>query len=421
MTPRVLVLTTLAGLGGAERSLLELVRRLRDDLAFTLVVPDEGPLGAAARAAGADVRIVPWPAAFAELGERARRRGATPACCARRRRSACSASGCGRRSIGSHPTSSSRTASRRVSALACSGAGVPLVWYAREGLEDRPTSRFVLRLLGRRPAGVVAISRYVAGQFRPLVAGPAPVHVVRNIVDPGRLRPGMPLPADLRKPPGAVWLGVVGALTPLKGQDVFLDAAARVAARVPTARFLVVGGEPYRTEQGLGWAAKLAARVRAHGLEERVDFLGERDDAPAVIANLDVLVQPSRGPEGLGRTILEAMACAVPVIAVDRWGPQSRDRRRHRTSGPTCRRDWASRRDDAPRGGCGAAGAARRGGARRSPRERRAGAPRARLHGALASVAEFAPARPATGAQAASAGGRCDVSHVTSEWTTVRR
>mgnify|MGYP003694403897 CR=1 FL=1 len=177
--------------------------------------------------------------------------------------------------------------------------------------------------LGRRPAGVVAISRYVAGQFRPLVAGPAPVHVVRNIVDPGRLRPGMPLPADLRKPADAIWLGVVGALTPLKGQDVFLDAAARVAARVPTARFLVVGGEPYRTEQGLGWAAKprgARARAPARGarrLPRRARRRTRRDREPRRAR----AAEPRAG-RCSAVTILEAMACAVPVIAVDRWGPR---------------------------------------------------------------------------------------------------
>jgi glycosyltransferase involved in cell wall biosynthesis len=36
---------------------------------------------------------------------------------------------------------------------------------------------------------------------------------------------------------------------------------------------------------------------------------------------LDVLVQPNRGPEGLGRSVLEAMACSVPAIAVNKWGP----------------------------------------------------------------------------------------------------
>ena len=50
-------------------------------------------------------------------------------------------------------------------------------------------------------------------------------------------------------------------------------------------------------------------------------FLGQRSDIPAILSALDVLVQPNRGPEGLGRSVLEAMACAVPAIAVNRWGP----------------------------------------------------------------------------------------------------
>jgi hypothetical protein len=77
-------------------------------------------------------------------------------------------------------------------------------------------------------------------------------------VDLLAVRPGLPSPPDLTKPAGAFWIGIVGALTPLKGQDLFLDAAARVAARVPAARFVVVGGEPYRTEARLGFGATLA-------------------------------------------------------------------------------------------------------------------------------------------------------------------
>jgi glycosyltransferase involved in cell wall biosynthesis len=207
-------------------------------------------------------------------------------------------------------------------ALARTTCDAPVVWCAREGLEDRPLSRAILRLAGRRCDGVIAISRYVASEFRAVVPGPVPIHVVRNIVDLARVRPALPLPRDLVKAPGETWLGVVGALAPLKGQDVFVEAAARVAARAPGTRFLVVGGEPYRTAGRSGYAAGLVRRVQALGLVDRVRFLGERDDAPAVIANLDVLVQPNRGPEGLGRTILEAMACAVPVVSVDRWGPR---------------------------------------------------------------------------------------------------
>lgn len=319
--PHVVVLATLGRLGGAERSLLEVAGRLADDFRFSVLVPEDGPLVAAVRAAGASCLVVPWPEAFAALGERR----ATPIGLAR-------AAG----SIGVLRT-------RLVAALAhlapdvvvTNGAKAhllgslvraaidrPVVWCAREGVEDRRLSRLVLRRAARRCDGVIAISRYVASQFRPLVPGPAPIHVVRNIVDPTIVRPGLALPSDLTKEAGAVWIGIVGALTPLKGQDLFLDAAARVAARVPAARFVVVGGEPYRTEAGLGFSAALASRAKALGIGERVHFVGERDDAPAIIANLDVLVQANRGPEGLGRTVLEAMACGVPVVGVDRWGPR---------------------------------------------------------------------------------------------------
>jgi glycosyltransferase involved in cell wall biosynthesis len=278
---------------------------------------------AAVREAGAVCRVVPWPHALGRLGERARRprvrelvRAATTLGVLRTRLRA------ELEWLGPDVLLTNGLKAHVLGALVAPVLGVPLVWYAREGLEDRPLSRCLLRSLGRRCDGVIAISRYVAGEFRPLVPGPAPVHVVRNIVDPVALRPGLALPGDLAKPAGELWFGVVGALTPSKGQDLFLSAAARVGADLPAARFLVVGGEPYHTETHLGFGAMLRAHAGALGIADRTRFLGERDDAASVIANLDVLVQPNRGPEGLGRAVLEAMACGVPVVAVDRWGPR---------------------------------------------------------------------------------------------------
>jgi glycosyltransferase involved in cell wall biosynthesis len=167
--------------------------------------------------------------------------------------------------------------------------------------------------------GAVAISEYVAGELAAAPAG-TPIRVVYNIVDGERFRPGLAAPTDLGKVPGEVRFGVVGALTPLKGQDLFLRAAARVVRELPHARFVLVGGTPYRTEAGLGFAEALRREASALGLDGRVRFLGQRADAARVIASLDVLVQPNRGPEGLGRAVLEAMACGVAVVAVERWG-----------------------------------------------------------------------------------------------------
>jgi glycosyltransferase involved in cell wall biosynthesis len=113
----------------------------------------------------------------------------------------------------------------------------------------------------------------------------------------------------------------VGAITPLKGHDIFLDAAEAVVRELPTARFVIAGNNPYVTEAGSEWERSLRRRVETSGLRERVRFVGFRNDMPNVMAQLDVLVQPNRGPEGLGRSVLEAMACGVPVIAVNKWGP----------------------------------------------------------------------------------------------------
>ncbi len=145
--------------------------------------------------------------------------------------------------------------------------------------------------------------------------------VLYNIVDLGRFRPEAAAPADLRKMPDEIWFGIVGAITPLKGHDIFLDAAERVLTEMPNARFVIVGNNPYVTQEGSQYEGSLRSKVENSALRERVKFVGFRNDIPNVMAQLDVLVQPNRGPEGLGRSVLEAMACAVPVIAVNKWGP----------------------------------------------------------------------------------------------------
>jgi glycosyltransferase involved in cell wall biosynthesis len=60
-------------------------------------------------------------------------------------------------------------------------------------------------------------------------------------------------------------------------------------------------------------------RARAHGIAERVHFLGRRDDAPAVTAACDVFALPSR-TEGFSVAMLEAMVARRPVVAAEVGG-----------------------------------------------------------------------------------------------------
>ena len=65
-------------------------------------------------------------------------------------------------------------------------------------------------------------------------------------------------------------------------------------------------------------------------------FLGERDDVPDLLAAVDLLLVPS-WEEPFGRSVVEAMAAGVPVLATDVGGPAEILRRR-RAPGSCCRR-----------------------------------------------------------------------------------
>ena len=319
--PRVCVLCAISGLGGAEFSLLELVTRLRDSYEFHLIVPGEGPLKERAESAGAKVWILPWPEAITSTGETATHAGVTKILHA-----AASLQPFTRRlsdlleEIQPSVFVTNAVKAHIIGALARKPKNVPLIWYMRDGLEERILSRKLLALLSRRCDMAVCISEYVAAQFREYVSESVPTQVVYNIVDLNRFHPEALPPADLRKGPDEVWFGMVGAITPLKGHDIFLGAAERVLDQQPNTFFVIVGNNPYLTEAGLRYEELLRRRM-ATSLVDRVKFVGFRNDVPNVLSQLDVLVQPNRGPEGLGRSVLEAMACGLPVIAVDKWGP----------------------------------------------------------------------------------------------------
>jgi glycosyltransferase involved in cell wall biosynthesis len=317
--PRIAVLETTAHVGGAQISLLELVRRLKGDPQVTLILPEDGPLHARAIEAGAEVRILTWPQKLMGAGEgggvgRAAFAGLALPGLARRLAGLLD-------EIGADVLVTNGIKAHVLGAAAQLRSRRPLFWYMRDGLEARRLSRWFLLVCARRCTGAIAISRYVEREARKILTAKVPVRVVYNIVDFERFGPAGAGSGDLHKERGEIWFGVVGSLTPLKGQDIFLEAAAEVAKALPQARFVIVGSNFYRTQAASTFEQELRRSAQRPELANRVRFLGQRDDIAGVLALLDVLVQPNRGPEGLGRAVLEAMACGVPVIAVDRWGP----------------------------------------------------------------------------------------------------
>jgi L-malate glycosyltransferase len=118
--------------------------------------------------------------------------------------------------------------------------------------------------------------------------------------------PPLDVHAEYWLPHGAPIVGNIGALVPHKGQRYLIDAVPIVLRAVPDARFVVLGEGELRRE--------LTQQVRHLGLEKHVLLPGFRPDALSLLKSFDLFVMSST-TEGLGTSLLDAMACRVPVVA----------------------------------------------------------------------------------------------------------
>ena len=144
-----------------------------------------------------------------------------------------------------------------------------------------------------------------------LGAAPGSVEVVANGVDTSHFaaRAGRSAARQaLGLPEEAPVLGSIVRLSPQKGCDLFLQALARVAAKLPALRAVLVGDGPLRRR-----VQRLACRL---GVAGRLIRLPHADDPRRIYEALDVFVLPSRY-EGMPYVLLEAMAMGLPVAATD--------------------------------------------------------------------------------------------------------
>jgi glycosyltransferase involved in cell wall biosynthesis len=111
-------------------------------------------------------------------------------------------------------------------------------------------------------------------------------------------------------------VGMIGHLSPIKGQDVFIRAAASIAAEHENVDFLVVGEDKEQDGRNRAEIEKLVADL---GLADRINLTGWKDDVRDVLEMLDIFVCPSR-IEPFGLVMVEAMAAGVPVVATQSEG-----------------------------------------------------------------------------------------------------
>ncbi len=194
------------------------------------------------------------------------------------------------------------------------------VLHARN-LPSGPLRRVFCRTLARLPAvrRVIANSSATAETYAGLPDTGLPdgcVSVIHNGVDlteyEGAGIANGSLRQELGIAPDKIVVGYTGRVEPRKGIDVLIEAASTVLKQRPEAVFVVVGDAP--ASAPAGYRAQCEARARNLGIADRFIFAGFRKDVRPALADFDIHCMPSYW-EPFGRSIIEAMAMALPVVA----------------------------------------------------------------------------------------------------------
>lgn len=201
--------------------------------------------------------------------------------------------------------------------LAAAAAGVPVVVHTFHGFGFHPGQNFLKRnlyvllekLCARLSGALVFVSRSNMETARAAgIGSPARYRLIRS----GVKLSAYPAPADRTAVRAGLGLGPddlvvlsIGNAKPQKNPGHFLEAAARLAPRHPSARFVFVGGGEALED--------LRAQARARGLERTCLFTGWREDSPRLLAAADVFALTSLW-EGLPRALVEALRTGLPSV-----------------------------------------------------------------------------------------------------------
>ncbi len=214
-------------------------------------------------------------------------------------------------------------------ALAARLAGIPVIWHVRDRIADDylPVAatrgfRFLCRFA---PSYIVTNSSATLDSLS--LPAMARARVVYNGIVESKMNDGkrwvvhdgfVEPPTDTQMESGnRQTLGMVGRISPWKGQHIFIEAAARVHKQFPAAKFQIIGAPLFGEAE---YETQLHRQVEELGLSSVVEFTGFRSDVPYLVQNLTVLVHASTSGEPFGQVVIEGMAAGKPIIATDGGG-----------------------------------------------------------------------------------------------------
>jgi glycosyltransferase involved in cell wall biosynthesis len=205
-------------------------------------------------------------------------------------------------------------------------ARLPVVWHVRDRIEDDYLPKYVVRafrgLARVIPNYVIANSAATLRSLRPrkdttnasVIPSGCELRGKSAIVHDGTAPAALAERTELRH---QSHVGLVGRISPWKGQHIFIQAAALVHRDFPDARFFIIGAALFGEDRYDQEIRRLPGQL---GIESIVKFTGFRSDVDRAIAELDLVVHASTKGEPFGQVIIEAMAAGKPVVATDGGG-----------------------------------------------------------------------------------------------------
>ncbi len=180
-----------------------------------------------------------------------------------------------------------------------------------------------LRICLRRVAATLAVSRDTASRWAGTGLRPDRTTVVLTGVDLSRYTPAAPDERAVTRralgvPEDSFLVLYAGRIGREKGVDVLVQAFGRVYGALPDAWLVVVGSPSLGADPEDSARYERELRDAAHGLP--VSWIPARPDVVPLVQAADVAVAPSLWPEPLSRSVMEPVACGVPVVATDVGG-----------------------------------------------------------------------------------------------------
>ena len=284
--------------GGAEHSLLTLLDGLdRESYEPHLACSMEGPLTDRARECGTEIHLVP----MLFQGKVKKLMGMARATLRLR--------GLIRRT-GIQLVHTNSIIAGYCGVLAAKLCSVPSIWHVRDINYPETAKKFCTQA-----EKVIANSHATAESLNFPARMSSRIEVVYNGVAPAFFEQ-IDARADVHKTlnvnPTEKLIGMFGRLDPLKGHRDFLLGAKQILSSHSDTTFVVVGETLFGRHAK--YREQLETLSRDLGVFGKVRFLGYRSDVAALMSGMDVVVQPSSGPEAFGRTIAEAHAVGRPVV-----------------------------------------------------------------------------------------------------------